>query len=83
MQKVQPKEIRIIIDGGLIQSIGIGRDVPHDLSITLNDLDLDTGADDPNVEDNGYATQAYCVALHEPGDEIPAQCIDEDGTIWV
>ena len=85
MQRIQPNEIRIIVEGGCVQSVGIGKDVPRDIRITLNDFDLDSrrGEDNPGVEDNGYGNQAYCAALYEPADELPETRIDEDATTWV
>ena len=86
MEKVQPKEIRIVIDGGLVQKVGLGKDVPRDLTITTVDLDIEgqTPDDDPRIERTGYGSEiAFCAILHEPGDEFSPESIDEDGTIWL
>ena len=85
MERVQPKEIRIALEGGLVQSVGIGRDVPKDITITVTDFDLDgqTSEDDPRIEDAGYGDLAFCQILFEPGDTIKKDTIDEDGTAWL
>ena len=85
MEKVQPNEIRIILDGGIVQQVALGRDVPRNLKIILTDYDLDgqTPDDDPRIEKTGYGDElAYCAIFHEPGDKIPKKSIDADGTCW-
>jgi len=85
MDKVQPNEIRLVVDGGIIQTVGLGKDVPRDILITLTDFDLDgqTPQDDPRIEDSGYGKLAFCQIIHEPGDEIDKDSVDEDQTAWL
>jgi len=40
MEKVRPREIRIVIDGGLVQKVGIGKEVSRDLRIIITDFDF-------------------------------------------
>ncbi|MBM4047681.1 MAG: hypothetical protein FJ279_21455 [Planctomycetes bacterium] len=84
MDKVQPKEIRIVVERGVLQAVGLGKDVPRDLLITLTDLDLNaaTPETDPMIQDNGYGELAFCRIIHRPGDEIPAELLD-DGAAWL
>ncbi len=85
MDKVQPDEIRIALNKGIVQNVGLGKDVPRNLRITLTDFDLDgnTPDDDPRIEDNGYGEMAYCLIFHEPGDDLGDTGVDEDGTVWL
>jgi len=85
MDKVQPKEIRIVVERGVLQAVGLGRDVPRDILITLTDLDLNaaTPETDPMIQDNGYGELAFCRIIHRPGDEIPAELLDDDGAAWL
>ena len=85
MKKVQPKEVRIVLDGGIVQNVGLGKEVSKDLMITITDLDLDgqTSDDDQRIEDTGYGEKAFCVILFKPGDEISKESIDEDGALWL
>lgn len=85
MDRAQPNEIRIVLDGGILQTVGLGRDVPRDILITLTDFDLDgqTPEDDPRIEDNGYGTLAFCMIFHQPKDEIDKDSVDEDQTAWL
>jgi len=85
MEKVQPNEIRIVVDGGIVQQIGLGKAVPGNLLITLTDYDLDgqTPEDDERIQADGYSGMAFCSRLFEPGDVIPEECVDEDGTRWL
>ena len=86
MEKVQPKEIRIVIDGGLVQKVGLGKDVPRALMITTVDLDIEgqNPDDDPRIERTGYGNEiAFCTILHEAEDEITDDNVDQDGTAWL
>ena len=85
MDKVQPNEIRIVQDEGIVRHVGLGKDVPRNLRISLTDLDVDgnTPEDDFRIEDNGYGRFAYCLIFHEPGTQLSDDCVDEDGTVWL
>ena len=85
MEKVQPNEVCIVVDGGIVQQIGLGKDVPRNLRITLTDYDLDgqTPEDDPHIESNGYGELAFCSVLYEPEELTPKESIDADGTQWL
>ena len=85
MERVQPREIRIILDGGIVQNVALGKDVPKDLTITLADLDVEgqTSEDDSKIEQNGYGEWAYCSTFHKPDDTIDKDQIDKDGTAWL
>jgi len=85
MDKVKPKEIRIVVERGVLQAVGLGKDVPRDLLITLTDLDLNgaTPDTDPMVQDNGYDELAFCRIIHRSGEEIPPELLDEDGAAWL
>jgi len=85
MEKVQPNEIRVVLEGGLVQSVGLGSKVSREIWIVVTDFDLDgqMSEDDPRIEDCGYGDPAFCRILHEPGDEIDAEKVDGDGTAWL
>ena len=85
MEKVQPNELRIVVDGGIVQKIGMGKTVPSNLRITLTDYDLEdqTPEDDPRIEEDGYGDLAFCAVLFEPGDQDDQQYMDEDETLWL
>ena len=85
MNKVQPNELRIVVDGGIVQKIGMGKAVPGNLRITLTDYDLEgqTSEDDPRIEEDGYGDLAFCAVLFEPGDHVSQECMDEDETLWL
>ena len=85
MEKVQPDEVRIVLDKGIVRHVGLGKRVPRNLRILLTDLDLDgqTPEDDPRIEENGYGELAYCLIFHEPGEQLSDDCVDEDGTVWL
>ena len=85
MEKVQPDDVRIVLDKGIVRHVVLGKRVPRTLRILLTDLDLDgqTSEDDPRIEDNGYGQFAYCLIFHEPGEQLSDDCVDEDGTVWL
>jgi len=85
MDRVQPCEIRIIVDGGVIQNVALGKDVPRGIRITVADLDIEgqTSEDAPRIEQNGYGEWAWCSIVHEPGDAIDNDQVDPDGTAWL
>ena len=85
MDKVQPNEIRIVLDKGILRNVGLGKGVPRNLRILLTDFDVDgnTPEDDFRIEDNGYGQFAYCMIFHEPGVQLSDDCVDEDGTVWL
>ena len=85
MDKIQPNEIRIVLGKGILQNVGLGKDVPRNLRVALTDFDTDgnTPEDDFRIEDNGYGQLAYCLVFHEPGVQLSDDCMDEDGTVWL
>ena len=86
MERVKPNEIRIMVDGGLVTDIALGRDVPKNFLITLVDFDIEgaTPEDDPRIQDDGYGETAFCSVFRDAEDAIPATAIDpDDGTVWL
>ena len=85
MDKVQPNEIRIELRGGLLQCVGLGKDVPTNLRITLTDFDIEgqDPAENPRIQETGYGQMAYCKVLWEPGVEDTYEEVDGDGVRWV
>lgn len=83
MDKVQPNEIRIVLRGGLLQCVGLGKDVPRDIRVVLTDYDIEgrDPAENPNIQDDGYGEIAYCRILTEPGADRPE--VDSEGAIWI
>ena len=85
MDRVKPNEIRVVVEGWIVQKIGLGKSVPNDLLITLTDYHTEgsTPETDPRISQDGYGDLAFCAVLHRPGKPIPRQCIDEDGNRWI
>lgn len=85
MDKVQPREIRVLIEGGVVLNVGLGKDIPQDVRITINDFDIEgsTPDDDSRIQDNGYGNMAFCGVLHDAGEEVKSDSVDEDGTVWL
>ncbi|MBE7559499.1 hypothetical protein HS125_11310 [bacterium] len=85
MDPVQPNEIRIVLRGGLLQCVGLGKDVPRDIRVVLTDHDIEgrDPAENPNIQDDGYGEIAYCRVVWEPGADRTEANTDENGVSWV
>lgn len=85
MEKVQPNEIRIELRGGLLQCVGLGKDVPTNLRITLTDYDIEgrDPTENPRIQETGYGNMAYCRVLDDPELDAPDADVDEEGVRWV
>lgn len=74
--KIEQKEIRIFVYGGVVQAIRVGSSVPADIKVSVADAD---GCEPDALEDNGYGEQ--CVFGFRSGTET--QHKDDDGVVWL
>lgn len=75
---ISAKEIRIYIEDGMVQTIGVGQQVPKNLLVTISDGDTD-GVPDHELCDDGYGSRC----LIWTWETERCSCPDEDGIRWI